>query len=252
MKFKEWVKLDEVQYKGLWNRYRQQYPGVPEYVLKQIYINHISPGMKQNLSSHQTQQMPQSTPREKMDADVATAGHASGSKSPTAAYISPDSPNISSPSDLIAQKDIISGVNWNKKPQVVAVSPLSFDERTLKTMMSWRFGFSPVERVNNDAARTQKQRSLAAQRQEGSNEPIIIIDFGNGKYQLVEGFHRTASYLLQGAPPEQVQFLQSGQMDKVNFGQWKPVSINAYVGVKQNPYVSNGAIQSANTVQNVA
>lgn len=245
MKFREWLRLDEVKYGGLWRRFQQQYPNVPEYVLKQMYINHISPEMHHNLNAGRKSMNGSSTVQH---APQASGGAATAAYTPAGSE-TPSSPSVPSslPSDVINRNDILTGVIWGKKPEVVAVSPMSFDRRTIKIFVDWGFGHNPrtngAGKVRDDVGRTNTQRALATQRQEGQNEPIIMIDLGGGMYQLIEGFHRTASYLLQGAPPDQLQLLQSGQTKGLNLGLWQPVSINAYVGRKSdvrqpNPYVT--------------
>ncbi len=198
------MRLDEIRYGGLWSRWRAQHPNVPEYVLKQMYVNHVSPRMRDEL-------------RQKSRGTV--SGYAE---------------TIALPSGDAKFGGILDGVVWSKKPVIVSVSPLDFDEWTLQTLLAWRFGFSKLGHVRDDANRTDAQRRLAAERGDGNNEPVVLLDVdGPGahrRYRLVEGFHRTASYLLQGAPEEQIEFIKIGRADKVDFRLWRDVRIKAFVG----------------------
>jgi hypothetical protein len=259
MKFREWIKLDEIRYSGLWKQWKEKNPGVPDYVLRQMYMNHVSPEMTQSLQQLSPQLNSQSPPQNGMQ----TAQYFSDPPNPaaaTAAYIphagdqqSNLSPNL--PSQVINQTNMLSGINWSKKPEVVTVSPMSFDQQTINTFLKWGFGYHTFNRVRDDANRTEKQRKLANERKEGENEPIIMIDLGNGQYRLMEGFHRTASYLLQGADPQEIEFLKQGRMDMLNLGKWNPISIKAYVGKSAaqnnspaNPYISGQATIGNNSL----
>ena len=137
-------------------------------------------------------------------------------------------------------RDLISGVRWTPKPVPVTVSPMSFTQETLDIFFRWKFGLNPNDKqVRNDTERFATQGKMAAERPEGSNEPVIMIREGN-KYKLIEGFHRTMSYLLsahdpnKGAPADQIRFLQQGgNVFDLDLKKWQPVKINAYVGVRQ-------------------
>lgn len=200
MRFSEWLKIDETRFKGFYRQYKQDHPNVPAYVLKQTYTNHMSPGMNRSISKN--------------------------------------SPNLNSmPSQLMQKKNAISGVNWNKKPQIVVISPLSFNDETLNIFRVWKFGMKPNDNlVRNDTNRFNIQGQMAAKIPEGENEPIIMVRDGN-KFKLIEGFHRVMSYLLSmhspdaGAPEDHIEYLRSGgDPTKLDFSKWKPVKIKAYLG----------------------
>ena len=250
MKFKEWINLDEVRYGGLWAKWKAAHPNVPDYVLKQMYINHISSGMRNEIDpdwqSKKKSNQQSNDPTTTYLANPPQSSTPSNSQTTTTVGWMPKQPQQANniynnlPSDIMRRRDMLSGISWNKKPQIIDVNPLSFDQRTLKTFLSWQFGYNALNHVRDDAGRTQTQRQLASQRKDGENEPIIMIDLGQGIYQLIEGFHRTSSYLLQGAPPDQLELIKNGQTANLDFSKWRPIKIKAYIGRKantQNPYI---------------
>lgn len=225
MTFREWLRVDETRFKGFERQFRQQYPDVPNYVLKQVYNNHMSPSMRNALHPLTVHQEP-------------TAHYFSDSP-PSVARRGPHitTPHFADdqlPSTIMKSKDLIQGVAWNPKPQVLSVSPQSFDDHTLAVFERWRFGLSPRnDLVHNDERRFDTQRQLAAERPAGSNEPVVVVR-ERDRYKLIEGFHRVMSYLLTGAPPDQLQKLRSGQpLGRNDLSRWRPVNIRAYLGVRK-------------------
>ena len=236
MKFKEWHQLCEARFKGFMRQFKAQHPNVPEYVIKQMYQNHMSPGMtravKPVISAQDSTIDANSSPDDPQP--VRRFGQLTR-ETPPSPRLSP-----SLPTEIMNDRDLISGVRWTPKPTPIKVGPLDFTNETLSIFQRWKFGLKPDDRmVRNDTERFATQGKIAAERQDGSNEPVIMIREGD-KYKLIEGFHRTMSYLLsvhdpsKGAPSDQIQFLQQGgNVYDLDLSKWQPVAINAYVGVRQ-------------------
>lgn len=235
MKFKEWIQIDEARFKGFMRQFMTQHPNVPEYILRQMYYNHMSPGMKSEITPYMNSK----------DQTVATTP-ARKTQNPGIRQDPPQAAQAlsrfhSTPTEVINQRDMISGVQWFKKPMVVTVTPLDFNTKTLGVFLKWKFGLTPNDKiVRNDSQRFNTQQTLASQRQEGENEPIILV-FNGTKYDLLEGYHRTMSYLMskhdpnQGAPEDQIQYMiQGGDARDLDLSKWKPVKIKGYVGVKRS------------------
>ena len=161
MKFKEWFNLDETRYGGLWARWKAQNPNVPEYILKQMYINHISPGMRTELdpdwSLNKPTQPQQLSPQNNQNL---LPKNNNMSNALTAVYQDPQNPlkNVNQtatvgwipkqmnnlPSDVINQRNMLNGIKWNKKPKIVSVTPLSFEQRIIRTFIGWQFGYNAI------------------------------------------------------------------------------------------------------------
>ncbi|MDF2422456.1 MAG: hypothetical protein OPY06_05545 [Nitrosopumilus sp.] len=157
---------------------------------------------------------------------------------PTIDHISVDGPAKPSPNDLL-NKDFLKDIQWEKKPRVIEIGPLDFDENTLGLFLRWKFGFDPKDdKVRDDSNRFDIQRQQLANRIKEDNEPVIIVKEGN-KYRLLEGYHRTMTYLIwphedqPGAPPEQIEILKAGGNPQLlDFSKWSRVPIKAYIGIK--------------------
>jgi hypothetical protein len=246
MKFKEWLKLDEARFKGFLRQYAQQNPDVPKYVLKQMYINHLSPNMRVAIEPYMRMQTPtvnyvpdQNAPFEPNAHTTAwhSQSHIDTPKSVVDSTLKQTGvsvkPHPDAPSQLIRMVNLIDGVHWSPKPTVVSLSPTDFDDETLSIFYQWRFGFRPRnDLVRNDKERFDIQRNLMINRQNGKNEPIILVKIDD-KYKLIEGFHRTMNYLLSAAPPEHLQLLQAGRPLSISaLSSWGKVPIKAYIGIK--------------------
>lgn len=252
MKFKEWHQLDEARFKGFMRQFRAKHPNVPEYVLKQMYQNHLSPGMNRAIAPAMAAQnstidgeQPEDLPPEGSPFDPTQSTIIRPRPTPRRRRMTPPalpSPGLSPslPSEIMNDRDLISGVKWTPKPVPVTVGPMDFTQETLDIFLRWKFGMKPNDKqVRNDTERFATQGKMAAERPEGSNEPVIMIREG-GKYKLIEGFHRTMSFLLsahdpsKGAPADQIQFLQQGgNVYDLDLSKWQQVKINAYVGERQ-------------------
>jgi len=112
----------------------------------------------------------------------------------------------------------LNNLTWKKI--VIEVNPGDFDTETQAKFAQREFGaVNPGNWYVRDAERMETQKKLAAERPQGGNEPIVVVKRVDGKYKLIEGWHRTMSILQMGkngGPPEG----------------WEPVRINAWVGSK--------------------
>jgi len=202
MNFKEWLNLDEVRLKGLHRMFRNEHPDMPHYVQKDLYTSRIAHSFNKSLR-------------------------------PTSPNNS--KPTASSPSDIMKLSGL-KNITWAKKPttlrgkwgQAVGVTPADFDEDTQWRMLDRRFGMREEKQIRNDMARTAKQKELMGVRGEG-NEPVVVVQTNKG-FKLLEGWHRTMNYLLQGAPPDQLQILRDGLLNDIDFVKWNPVKIQGYIG----------------------
>lgn len=130
---------------------------------------------------------------------------------------------------------------WSKKPQIVQVTPMSFDTQSLQYMTRQKFGYMRAD-VTKDLERTNKQREIA--RGDGSNEPVAYLLDHYNKYVIIEGWHRTIAILLLGCPPDQLTLLKdinvyTGHFDPqknlsklLDYSKWAPVKINAYFATR--------------------
>jgi hypothetical protein len=229
MKFREWLAMDETRYKGLMRQWRNQHPNVPDYVLHQMYINHISPNMRTAMRNSQT-------PIEPTMIDLSTP-HPDGNQVPAGRMptlkqsFSPHSTNLVQ--NIIRNKNYVKNVEWIKEPVVVDLHPLDLDPTSLYRLVYVRFGFRPQDmQIRQDSQRFNTHRQLATAIPQGANEPIILIKASADHYELLEGYHRAASYLLQGAPPEEIEKLRHGDIANLDFTKWQPIKIKAYVGIR--------------------
>ncbi len=264
MKFKEWITIDEVRFKGAERAFRLAHPEMPRYVQRQLYTNRISPDFRRIVAQHNQNRMQpgidwiqirgiqqkishgdELTPEEvalwkqiqatraskQMTAEAAEPAQTIDYLSPTVAYV-PSQHQNQSPGGFLDGN--LKDIQWSRKPMVVQVSPLDFDQETLGKFLLWKFGFNPNPEVRQDAERFAIQQQLAQSRE--SNEPIILIKQGD-KFKLVEGFHRTMIALLSahndaaGAPRQHVDALKAGHPSRsLDLSQWRRVPLLAYVG----------------------
>lgn len=101
---------------------------------------------------------------------------------------------------------------WNL--EIIDVNPEDFDENTVNAFIERDFGNIDSYLVPKDEERTSTQRRLA--KPTGMNEPVIVVRKPNGKYELIEGWHRTMSILLLGNNGEDLK-------------NWNKVKIRAFV-----------------------
>jgi hypothetical protein len=101
---------------------------------------------------------------------------------------------------------------WNL--EILTVNPNDFDDRTVNAFLERDFGNVDSYLVPKDEERMNTQKKLA--KSSGMNEPIIVERKPNGKYELIEGWHRTMSILLLGNNGEDLK-------------NWDKVKIRAFV-----------------------
>lgn len=82
------------------------------------------------------------------------------------------------------------------KLKIINVNPEDFTENTINAFIERDFGDIDAYFVPKDKERMDIQRNLATTT--GKNEPIIVVKHKNGKYELIEGWHRTMSSLKLG------------------------------------------------------
>jgi len=100
------------------------------------------------------------------------------------------------------------------KLEVLTVNPEDFDDNTVNAFLERDFGNIDSYLVPNDEERMRTQKRLA--KSSGMNEPIIVVRNPKGKYELIEGWHRTMSILLLGDNGEDLK-------------NWNKVKIRAFV-----------------------
>lgn len=213
MKFKEWLKLNEVRFKGFEREFRRQHPDMPRYVQRDLYNNRYGYTLKRLVSQNPDSRLAPTTP-------LGSRGLSRTSDS--------DIPN-NSPSRIIDAQNL-KDVSWSG-PITINIHPTDFGEKTISIFLDRNFGFREDRRIRDDTNRMNRQREMMSQNT-GNNEPVIILQNGN-KLDLVEGWHRTMAVLLQGAPRDQLNLLSDPRKeaaDYVNFHRWQRVPIRAYIG----------------------
>lgn len=113
--------------------------------------------------------------------------------------------------------------NFLKGPwslRILEVNPEDFNNSTINAFIDRDFGKINAYLVPNDKERTDTQTKLA--KGDGKNQPIIVIyDDKTGKYELIEGWHRTMSILKLGDNGEDLK-------------NWDKVKIRAYVNLNSD------------------
>ena len=100
------------------------------------------------------------------------------------------------------------------KLQILYVNPEDFDESTIQAFIDREFGEENTYLVPDDEVRMEYQKKIA--KGDGKNEPIVVYRMKDGKYRLLEGWHRTMSLLKLGDNGE-------------DFKNWDKVKIRAFV-----------------------
>ena len=185
MNFKKWFQLDEIRLKGLHRMWQKEHPNMPRYLQNDLYANRIAYSFNRNLKSN-------------------------------------TSNTASSPSDIFKLSGL-KDIQWSKTSQILkgqwgrvdGVTPADFDQDTQWRFIDRRFGMREEKQIQNDAARMAKQKELMSQRGD-NNEPVCVIQTTKG-FKLLEGWHRTMNYLLQGAPPDQLEILKTGNAYDIDF-----------------------------------
>lgn len=205
MNFKEWLSLDEARFKGLKRMFMAQNPDMPKYVQNDLYNSRIAYPMDRQVHPEKIR--------------------------PGIPY--PSTQAQYSPSQILDRSGLKND-RWAKTPTILVgrsgqqgVTPADFTSSTQNHFINRKFGFNEMPSIPNDGNRTRLQQQMMNYRMPGTNEPVIVRKTPNG-YELLEGWHRTMSMLLKGAPPDQMNTLRSGYIQDVNFDNWKPVLIKAY------------------------
>jgi hypothetical protein len=105
-------------------------------------------------------------------------------------------------------------LNGDWKLRIIEVNPEDFTENTINAFIERNFGDIDAYMVKNDKERMDVQRKLATPT--GKNEPIIVIKHKDGKYEMVEGWHRVMSTLKLGDNGEDLK-------------NWDKVKLRAFV-----------------------
>jgi hypothetical protein len=217
MNFKEWLELNEVRFKGLRRMFDKEHPDMPKYVKNDLYNNRVAFTMKRLMGDQ---------------GNVPTIGMGGSS-----GYNRTSSDKI--PSDSASR--IFNGASFKdhkfeQTPIIINVSPLDFNEKCLRIMMKRLFGYQPEKHIRDDEERSERQRDNVSSEPQ---EPIIVIKGKDGKYELLEGWHRTMASLVfdgddnNGAPPHHIAMLKSGKfVPTEELGHWKKVALKAYIGSK--------------------
>ena len=225
MKFRDWIneeqrRVDEIN-RGLQRQFRSQNPHVPIGVMKDIEHQRLGNMWRQ------------SQPYMKSNAQGDTASATDNPYADTLAM--PQNPAApqgkhDSVSGMMQDEKLtsITNASWEQKPRVIEITPMSFDERTTQLFHYFKFGFNHVNEI--DQERHERAAQFVKERGE-KNQPVVVMQLPDGKYQLQEGFHRTMQYLLSGAPRDHWFALKSGEpVSAIDLSQWKPVRLRAFVG----------------------
>lgn len=122
--------------------------------------------------------------------------------------------NVTKEKVLNSLSQIPGFITHDYKLKIINVNPLDFTEETIDWMIDRGFGDVIDYNIPKDKERTDYQRKIA--RADGRNEPIVVIKRKNGKYELIEGWHRTMSILKLGDNGEDLK-------------NWDKVKIRAFV-----------------------
>lgn len=132
-------------------------------------------------------------------------------------------------------------VTWPEKPSCVQVSPVSFCDQTITDFIVRRFGKKAMSTrawsAAQDQHKTDTQCDVMSKLPSPCNHaPVIMVQNQDGKYRLLEGWHRTMCRLVEGCPDDKKQLLYAKEpqlfalWDALEPQTWQPVFINAYVG----------------------
>lgn len=132
-------------------------------------------------------------------------------------------------------------INWPEKPTCVQVSPTSFCPQTITDFIVRRFGKKAMNTrawsAEQDAHKTDTQCDVMSKLSNPCNHvPVIMVRNQDGKYRLLEGWHRMMCRLVEGCPDDKKQLLYAKEpqlfqlWDALEPHSWQPVFINAYIG----------------------
>lgn len=104
--------------------------------------------------------------------------------------------------------------------KILEVNPEDFNESTVNAFIERDFGKINTYMVPDDEKRMKIQREIV--KGDGKNQPIIVIyDSNTGKYELIEGWHRTMNLLKMGDNGEDLK-------------NWEKVKIRSYVNLNSD------------------
>jgi len=149
-------------------------------------------------------------------------------------------------------------VTWPNQPQCISLHPTQLSNQTLTDLVVRRFGRKPMStqafNQEQDAAKTGTQCDIMASLSDPCGHvPIIIVKQSDGKYRMIEGWHRLMCRLLDGCPQQKRQLLDDPNLshfklwDALELDTWQPVQINAYVGVEGQQQDRNGQTATGQT-----
>ena len=159
---------DNNPHKKIYEKMRMEFPNTPEYILQDYFRNvilmnspHSVPPIKEILNTYNGDPIP---------------------------YIKGDGNGW-----------WYNYLNGPWKLEVLNVNPLDFADKTIRAFQQRDFGKVNAYNVPKDEERMDTQMSI--RRDDGMNEPVIVLINPDGKYELMEGWHRTMSTLKMGDKP---------------------------------------------------
>lgn len=124
-------------------------------------------------------------------------------------------------------------LNGPWKLQVLNVNPMDFSDKTIRAFQQRDFGKMNPYYVPKDEERMDTQMSM--RRDDGMNEPVIVLINPDGKYELMEGWHRTMSTLKMGDKPIDNYYDEDDNDDlwdeeiSTEIKDWDKVKLKAFV-----------------------
>lgn len=224
MRFKEWLELNEGRFKGFRRLFQQQNPDMPKYVQNDLYNSRAAHALGKVINAKNS-----SNPTAIQSQTPIQGSNSTASQTMLNRWAS------TRPTEIASK---LKGDLWNKHPETLNVTPAHFTEKTQWYFLDRRFGYREEKQIRNDGERTNFQRQAMNSATPGTNEPVIVRHTPHG-YELLEGWHRTMNLLLKGAPPEQIAALQQGYQTDIDFSQWQPVVIKAYVSLSKETQDAN-------------
>ena len=272
MKFKEWLTISEMG-DGHKRFIKEKYPNMPPQVRHELGTNTIVPHLNRIAGSTRQSQVKTADMPTPRSTDPFGNTVDSGQSQQFVVGSGKSNQNqgeYQSAQELFDKNEKIKkfeNADWPNKPQVIDLNFNSFISSTQFAILKYEFGFNPdlkakdkksakdnaspaetptaspapapssgIRSVRRHAERMQDQERLRKERSVEEMEPIIVLQH-NGKYELLEGWHRTFNFLLSGAPPEISEAIRNRQIPnlfKINFSDWRTVKINAFVGTPTN------------------
>ena len=117
--------------------------------------------------------------------------------------------------------------------EVLNVNPMDFADKTIRAFQQRDFGKVNAYNVPKDEERMDTQMSM--RRDDGMNEPVIVLINPDGKYELMEGWHRTMSTLKMGDKPMDNYYDEDDNDDlwdeeiSTEIKDWNKVKLKAFI-----------------------